>query len=419
MPARRAQRAPEDDDGVEACTARLALGMALVLSGAGDEGPRALRAAIAMPGYGELLAGPPLAWRWAVDAPLFLREARTARESLSQALTAARDRGVAGALAPILHHLARDAATTNRWPEARAQYYSAAELAHDTGQPGEECAALAGLAWVEAREGREEECRQHAREALELAQQYGRGLYAAWALAALGDLELALGRPSDAVDRLTDMTTALAELGIADVDLSPAPELAEALVQCGRAEDAGLAASAYRARASEKGQPWALARSARAQGLVAGDEEFAAWFEQALRWHDSTPDAFERARTELTYGERLRRARRRSDARGHLRTAYAAFHQLGAVPWAERARQELAATGETARKRDPSTLDQLTPRELQVALDLSSGMTTREAAAKLYLSPKTVEFHLRSVYRKLGIASRAELADAFTRASLD
>ena len=75
--------------------------------------------------------------------------------------------------------------------------------------------------------------------------------------------------------------------------------------------------------------------------------------------------------------------------------------------------------GETTRKRDPSTLDQLTPRELQIALDLASGLTTREAAAKLYLSPKTVEFHLRSVYRKLGIASRAQLAEAFAPAEIE
>ena len=172
-------------------------------------------------------------------------------------------------------------------------------------------------------------------------------------------------------------------------------------------------ATAYRRRAAAKGQPWALARAARAQGLVADEEAFADWFEQALRWHEATPDTFERARTELAYGERLRRARRRGDARSHLRAAFSAFHGLGAEPWAERARLELEATGETTRRRDPSTLDQLTPRELQVALDLASGLTTREAAAKLYLSPKTVEYHLRSVYRKLGIASRTALAEAF------
>ncbi len=404
-----------EDEGVEACTAQLALGMALVFCGAGDEGPRAIRSAIAMAGYPQLLAGPPLAWRWALEAPLFLREERTARESFRRAIESARDRGVAGALCSLLFLLARDAATTDRWREARARYYEAAELAEQTGQPSEECAALSGLAWLEAREGREDTCRAHAARALEQARQFGRGFNEAWALAALGDLELALGRPAEAVDRLTDMSAALERLGIADVDLSPAPELAEALVQCGRGQDAIAVSEAYRRRAAAKGQPWALARAARTQGLVADDGAFTQWFDEALRWHDSTPDTFERARSELAYGERLRRARRRSDARPHLRAAFAGFHQLGAEPWAERARLELAATGETARKRDPSTLDQLTPRELQIALDLAAGLTTREAAAKLYLSPKTIEYHLRSVYRKLGVASRTELAEVFAR----
>jgi DNA-binding CsgD family transcriptional regulator len=409
---------PEHDEGVEACAAHIALGMALVLSGAGDEGPRTLRTAVAMAGYVELFEGPPLLGRWAIEAPLFLREARTARESIARALASARERGLAGALSTLLHQVGRDAATTDRWSEARVSYHEAAEVAHHTGQPGEECAALSGLAWLDAREGREESCRAHAASALALAREYGRGLFETWALAALGDLELALGHPAAAIERLADVTATLERLGIADVDLSPAPELVEALVQCARGEEATAVAAAYRERAAAKGQPWALARSARTLGLVADDATFAQWFEEALRWHDSTPDTFERARSELAYGERLRRARRRSDARPHLRAALAGFHQLGAEPWAERARLELAATGETARKRDPSTLDQLTPRELQIALDLAAGLTTREAAAKLYLSPKTIEYHLRSVYRKLGVASRAELAEVLAR-SLD
>jgi DNA-binding CsgD family transcriptional regulator len=407
---------PPGDDGPEACTARLALGMALVFSGADDEGPHTLRAAVEMESYKHLLDGSPLMWRWAVTAPLFLREARTARESFRRALAAAREHGVAGALSPLINLYARDAATTDRWPEARARYYEAAELAHHSGQPGEECAAFSGLAWLEAREGREESCRSHAADALALAHEYGRGFFEAWALAALGDLELALGRPAEAVERLAAMEATLERLGIGDVDLSPAPELTEALVQCGRGADAVAVSDGYRRRAAAKGQPWALARAARAEGLVADDDAFPGWFEQALRWHESTPDTFERARSELAYGERLRRVRRRGDAREHLRAAYSAFNDLGAEPWAERARLELAATGETARKRDPSTLDELTPRELQIALDLASGLTTREAAAKLYLSPKTVEYHLRSVYRKLGIASRAQLTEAFARA---
>ena len=187
-----------DDDGVEACTAQLALGMALVFCGAGDEGPRALRSAIAMAGYAQLLDGPPLVWRWALEAPLFLREARTARESFGARRVRARSRRRGRALArcsscsratrprPIAGP--RRAPATTRPPSSREQ----------TGQPSEECAALSGLAWLEAREGREETCRAHAAGRSSRRASYGRGFYEAWALAALGDLELALGRPAEA-----------------------------------------------------------------------------------------------------------------------------------------------------------------------------------------------------------------------------
>ena len=136
------------------------------------------------------------------------------------------------------------------------------------------------------------------------------------------------------------------------------------------------------------------------------------YFEQALRLHEQTPDAFEQARTRLAYGERLRRARNRVLAREQLRAAADTFERLDARPWADRARAELAATGETRRQRDPSTIDELTPQELQIALLLTTGRTTRETAAALFLSPKTVEYHLRHVYQKLGIHSRDELAQA-------
>src|SRR5262249_23555689 len=99
-------------------------------------------------------------------------------------------------------------------------------------------------------------------------------------------------------------------------------------------------------------------------------------------------------------------------AREELRAALELFERLGAAPWAELARGELAATGETARRRDASTLDALTPQELQIALLIGDGKTTRETAAALFLSPKTIEYHLRHIYRKLDIASRRELAAA-------
>jgi DNA-binding NarL/FixJ family response regulator len=115
-------------------------------------------------------------------------------------------------------------------------------------------------------------------------------------------------------------------------------------------------------------------------------------------------------RIQLAYGEHLRRIRRRSDARTHLRAALAAFEALRAEPWAERARAELRASGETARKRDASTAFDLTPQELQVARFVAEGLSNKEVAAQLFLSPRTIDAHLRNVFSKLGVTSRSQLA---------
>jgi hypothetical protein len=216
----------------------------------------------------------------------------------------------------------------------------------------------------------------------------GVGLYGIWAIQALGDLELGLGRASAAVEHHEAQAEALRARGIADVDLSPAPELVDAYLRLGRPDDAARVAPDFVAQATAKGQPWALARAARCRGLLAGPTELEARFETALALHRSTPDLFETGRTQLAYGACLRRARKRVRARAQLRDALNTFERLGAQPWAEQARTELAATGETARRRDAHTLDDLTPQERQIARLLADGSTTREAAAALFLSPR-------------------------------
>ena len=147
------------------------------------------------------------------------------------------------------------------------------------------------------------------------------------------------------------------------------------------------------------------------RALLSDDErESERLFLEALDAHADASRPFEHARTELAYGEFLRRARRRVEARDHLRTALDSFETLGATLWAERARVELRASGQTARKRDPSTRNTLTEQELQIARFVAEGHTNREVAAQLFLSPRTIDFHLRNVYRKLGITSRTALA---------
>jgi DNA-binding CsgD family transcriptional regulator len=132
-------------------------------------------------------------------------------------------------------------------------------------------------------------------------------------------------------------------------------------------------------------------------------------FRRALEWHDRSPRLPARARTLLALGELLRRHRRRADARAPLREALAVFETLGAGFWAERARQELRASGETARRGANLVATELTAQETQVAGLVRLGLSNKDVAARLFISPRTVDFHLRNVYTKLGITSRTEL----------
>jgi DNA-binding CsgD family transcriptional regulator len=395
--------------------AAMARGMALVADGQGEAGAASARQAIETLQKSDELRDDPELLAWAAIGPLWLREADTGRGLIERASELARAQAAVGALPNLLHLLARDQATTDQWTAAETSYDEAISLARETGQRVEVAASMAGLACVEARKGREASCRKRAAEAMKMCEELGIVLYGIWAIQALGDLELGLGRPAEAIEHYHAQTDALRSHGIADVDLSPAPELVDAFLRLGRDEDAARVAGDFVAQATAKGQPWALARAARCGGLLSGADELEACFEGALQLHERTPDAFETARTRLAYGGCLRRARKRARARQELRAAAGIFQRLGAQPWVHQADAELAATGETARRRDVSTLDQLTPQELRIARLLADGMTTRETAAAIFVSPKTVEYHLGHVYQKLGIHSRNELTAALEK----
>ena len=168
-------------------------------------------------------------------------------------------------------------------------------------------------------------------------------------------------------------------------------------------------AAAYLAWAQAVGSPELLALAARSRALLAIPDEAESEFAEALRLHELGDRPLDQARTQLLYGELLRRERRRHDARVQLRSALAGFERLGAVVWSRRAATELRATGESARRRDLSTMNQLTPQELQVARLIGQGASNRDAAARLFLSPRTIDYHLRKIFQKLDITSRTEL----------
>jgi DNA-binding CsgD family transcriptional regulator len=392
--------------------AHMAMAMAMVLDGEGERGSGHARLAVTELEQSDELRDELAVSSWAMLGPMYLREAGTGRNLIERTSALARERGAAGNLPILLQMLARDQAASDAWTSAEANLDEAIRLAEETGQRSELAAALAGLAWLQARQGREQECRENAARASQLCAELGLGLYGLWAVQALGDLELGLGHPAQSVAHHRSQVERMRDCGIRDVDLSPAPELVDAYLRLGRPDEAAGAAAGYVEPAEGKRQPWARARAARCRGMVAEGPASREAFEQALELHAQTPDLFEAARTHLAYGARLRRDRRRTESRRQLRAAHELLEQLGSRAWAEQARLELAASGETARRRHPSTLDELTPQEFQIARLLAAGMTTREAAAAAFLSPKTVEYHLRNAYRKLGIRSRQELTAA-------
>ncbi len=156
------------------------------------------------------------------------------------------------------------------------------------------------------------------------------------------------------------------------------------------------------------GARWALGAACFGRGLL-HDGDVVGEFEAAIEHAEAAGHRFEQARGQLSYGEYLRRARRRVDARTHLRAALAVFDEVGAGRWTARAAQELRASGETARRRDTVGAPELTAQERQVSSLVRQGLSNKDAAARLFVSPRTVDFHLRNVFGKLGVASRAEL----------
>ena len=196
------------------------------------------------------------------------------------------------------------------------------------------------------------------------------------------------------------------------------PELIEAAVRIGATE---LAIDALRRLSVQTvaGSDWSAGIEARGRALLSVGETAEHWYVESVVSLARTPLRAELARSHLLFGEWLRRENRRVDARDQLRAAHEMFAAMGAEAFAERARRELLATGEKVRKREPGTRNDLTPQEEYIARLARDGRTNPEIGAELYLSARTVEWHLRKVFTKLGITSRRELTDALPTPSRD
>jgi DNA-binding CsgD family transcriptional regulator len=322
----------------------------------------------------------------------------------------ARQTTAVGTLAMALQRIAWTDLAYGRVAAASIHSAEGLQLAMESGLTNAACFHRAILAWVAAVRGDEETCTSLAEQASATALEHGLGPQSSIAHWAVGLLHLGLGRWEAAATQLDAVSSPAPGTGHSFVALWALPDLVEAAVRAGYPDVAESAATRFAGYAPEGAPDWELALVARCQALITRPPEAKErLLSDALILHERDPRPFSQARTRLLLGEHLRRERRRVEARSQLRTATETFERLGAAPWDERARAELRATGETARKREPSTLTQLTPQQLHIVRLVAEGATNKDVAAQLFLSPRTVDHHLRNVFTKLGISSRAEL----------
>ncbi len=261
-------------------------------------------------------------------------------------------------------------------------------------------------------EGNEDVARSKIAELIEASAGFGMGaviLHSYWALAIL---ELGLGRYAQALKA----AQALEEVHAPSWSHFGLPLIVEAAMRCGDAEAAAQALAQIEERAQAVKTPYALGLMWRCRALVSDDERTQSSFDRSIECLETSPWATELARTHLLYGEWLRRGRRGIEARAQLRTAYEMFDSMGAKAYAQRARLELEATGGRTGRRRVETGSDLTVRESQIARLAADGLTNREIASRLFISPNTVEYHLNKAFAKLGISRRHALAKALSSA---
>jgi DNA-binding CsgD family transcriptional regulator len=342
-------------------------------------------------------------------AALFLGENQRFATLVNRATSLARGRGELGVLGEALSMSAVQHYFAQRFDEAALVAEESLQLARELGGVNLTARPLGILAFAAAIRGDDDEARRRADEMRELAAAHGLPARATYAVYVLAMLDLGRGRWAEALEHFRVVADPRPDVGDEYLAKTAMPDMIEAAVRAGSPDEARKALSWFEEWASDSSYPWVEPRLSSCRALLADGEKATAHFDHALRLGlDGGP--FDLAHIQLLYGEHLRRERLRTEARVQLRAALEGFERLRAEPWAERARAELRASGETARKRHPTTLDQLTPQELQIARLVAEGLSNKEVAAQLFLSPRTIEHHLRHVFVKLGVKSRTQLA---------
>ncbi|MGW5260692.1 LuxR C-terminal-related transcriptional regulator [Microbispora sp. NPDC004025] len=326
----------------------------------------------------------------------------TARELAALLLAHCRSHGLMGWQATCLHLLAESDLALGRLDQAGQAAAEGLRIAEYAGLDHRACHLRATLATLAALDGDDDRCRELAEAAGSHAVAHDIGTAAAHAHHALALLHLGAGDPEPALTHLDPVSS-----GPPMLTAYLLPDLVEAAARTGTPRHDIVAR--YERWAQLTGRPATLALAARCRALTSPDERAEDHFTAALDHHEQ---GLERSRTHLLYGEWLRRRRRRTDARRHLRTALEAFEKAGATPWADRARAELRGTGEVVDEAGATgtLLGRLTPQEREVVRLAAAGISNREIAAQLFLSPRTVGHHLYRAFPKLGVTSRTELA---------
>ncbi|MEU2574509.1 LuxR C-terminal-related transcriptional regulator [Streptomyces anulatus] len=390
-------------------------GMCAVLEGRAAEGHALLRHCLDPAGDRDPCA--PAALLRAGVAALVVGDVAAACRAGARALAAVRTGGPDALLPQALEHLAYAELRAGRHAGARAHALEGLHAARRTGQPNSSAHLHAVLALAASVEGPAEACAAHGDAALAGAGPHGLAQAVTLATWARARADLASGRPGEAAARLAPLVGTGPARGHFAARMLAVPCWVEAAVLGGRLPDESrelqAAVDEFASWAARTADPGAPAQLARCRALLAPADEADARYAEALAHHGRAGGDFERARTQLLYGQWLRRRRRTREARGPLRDALVAFQRCSARAWADRAAGELRAAGEPAGvRRDAADgpLAALTPQQLRIARCVAEGATNREVALRLSLSPRTVDHHLRNVFAALGIRSRTELA---------
>ncbi len=381
-----------------------AVGAALVAGGQLERATPYLQKTVDAVGDLDNPTGDPQLLAYAADGLGWMGRYPEARALARQALAHAREHGALAALAYAALHLTDYEIALGDINAAVATAGEAYRISSETGQQLLRGWSALYLALIAANQGAADRMRRYLAdvEATEVLLWFNGIDAVPWVH---GRLHLALGEVPEACACLEQAVGAVAPHANW-VPWTAAADLIEAYARTGRGAEAEAAIASLEGRVQ---QPWARAALARCRGLV-DDEDPSPAFERSAACFDELCVPLEAARSRLCHGERLRRAGRRVDARRELRSALTGFDRLRAESWAARARQELHLTGEVVGPgRGEHAVDELTPQELHVALTVAAGATNKEAAARLFLSTKTIEAHLHRAYRKLGIRSRDEL----------